>query len=315
MCACVGFTAPAEKSIESDDPARCTSLCLSEEKWSTFTGAVNIGAVIGAVMGGPLSDRLGRKLSLIAASLPLLIGWVLQGLATGFAGLMTGRIAVGFGIGIVSCVVPMYIAEIAPTQIRGALGSLHEMGIMSGILTVYGLGTDAVPFGWRGLSFTGVVPAAALLIGMFFVPETPHWLITQGAYNDAEVALKRLRMSNNVQDEIREVYEAYLEDTANDETRLHELVDKAHRPALVAAVGLMFVQQLSGVRTMLRGSQWGIPLSIPSCILPSLDAGKRYHWLLRSDFVGCWAFRRRPGCCACCGLSSACNLLSCAIDG
>jgi hypothetical protein len=67
----------------------------------------------------------------------------------------------------------MYIAEIAPTQIRGALGSLHEMGIMCGILTVYGLGTDAVPFGWRGLSFTGVVPAAALLIACFSCPRRP----------------------------------------------------------------------------------------------------------------------------------------------
>lgn len=242
-----GFSAPAEERLESSDPSKCTSLCLGEEEWSTFTGAVNIGAVGGAVIGGPLADRLGRKLALVASAVPLLVGWILQGVASGFTELITGRIAVGIGIGVVSCVVPMYIAEIAPTDIRGALGSLHEMGIMSGVLLVYGLGTDVMPFGWRGLSYTGVIPAAILLVGMLCSPETPRWLIMQGAYADAEKALKRLRMSDDVLKELQEIENAYLEDAAHPQTRLHELVDKAHRPALVAAVGLMLVQQLSGV--------------------------------------------------------------------
>lgn len=212
---------------------------------------MNIGAVAGAAVGGPLADRLGRKLSMVASTVPLLVGWMMQGMASSMTELLVGRIAVGVGIGVVSCVVPVYLAEIAPTSIRGALASLHEMGIMMGVLAVYAMGTNAVGIGWRGLSFAGMIPAGFLLAGMLAVPETPRWLVSEGRKSTAKKALRRLRRTEEVDAELWEIERTYLAVAEEPQARLNDLIDKEHRGALIVAVGLMLAQQLSGVNAII----------------------------------------------------------------
>ncbi|OIW05024.1 hypothetical protein TanjilG_06436 [Lupinus angustifolius] len=118
------------------------------------------------------------------------IGWLVIYLSEGPVTLDTGRLATGYGMGVFSYVVPVFIAEIAPKDLRGALTTLNQFMIVAGVSVAYIIGTI---LSWRTLALTGLIPAAVLLLGLFLIPESPRWLAKRGREKDFVAALQILR--------------------------------------------------------------------------------------------------------------------------
>jgi MFS transporter, SP family, sugar:H+ symporter len=144
--------------------------------------------------------------------------------------------------------VPLYLSEIAPTEIRGAISSLNQLMITVGILTAYIVNAILASGGdWRWMLGLAVIPAVVLLIGMYFMPETPRWLVSQDRDDEAREVLRRDRSEEAVEKEIRDIREV----EEQEEGGLRELLASWVRPALVVAIGLAVFQQIIGINTII----------------------------------------------------------------
>ncbi|CAM6093944.1 unnamed protein product [Calypogeia fissa] len=209
-----------------------------------------IGATLGSFTGGALADKFGRIRTFQLDSFPLIVGAVLSATATGVQAMLAGRFLVGLGIGISSGVVPLYIAEISPTNIRGSLGSVNQLSICIGILLalVAGLPLAGNPSWWKTMFALAVVPAALLLLGMSFAPESPRWLFQQGRKAEAEDSLKRLWGKDKVEEAVEE-----LENAGGSTEEGAGWADLfSARYGKVVAVGgiLFFLQQFAGINAV-----------------------------------------------------------------
>ncbi len=169
---------------------------LTDSQVETITALGLIGAVVGALFTGRITDYLGRKKVILASAFVFATGAVWTGLAPTVNQLMISRFYLGLAIGVSSFAVPLYISEIAPTKIRGTLVSMFQLLITVGILAAY-LSDNAFADNnnlecWRPMLWVGVIPAAVLFIGMFFLPETPRWLMSKGREEEAKKVLDRI---------------------------------------------------------------------------------------------------------------------------
>ena len=181
-------------------------------------GAVNalffFGAVLGALFGGPMADKIGRKWTLMSASLISIIGGALSAGSVHVAMLIVERILQGSGLGALATLVPIYLSEASTPSKRGMLTGLHGFFLVSGynISAWVGFGcffSDNLTFGWRGpIAFT-CIPPLILLIGCFWIPESPRWLIAQGRTDEAWTVLSRLHKDPSDIDEIAAHEEFY----------------------------------------------------------------------------------------------------------
>lgn len=170
------------------------------------------GAAIGALSAAWMSGHLGRKRSLILGAVLFVIGSLLCGFAANPTHLIIGRLILGVAIGIASFTAPLYLAEIAPERIRGAMISLYQLMITIGILVAflsdtyfsYWPGVDK----WRWMLGIIAIPGALFLIGVFFLPYSPRWLMMRGRREEAEAALHKLRADHAmVQRELADIEE------------------------------------------------------------------------------------------------------------
>jgi SP family galactose:H+ symporter-like MFS transporter len=223
----------------------------SSLEWVTTT--VLIGAVLGAISSGKLSDYLGRKKMIIINAIIFAIGAVGCTYAKDINFLMIMRVIIGIAIGITSYVVPMYIAEIAPTRRRGAMVTLNQLMITIGILvsyiTDYLLGNDANLESWRWMFFVGLFPAVILLVGMFFLPETPRWLISKGRWTEGEAVLSKVEDPDLIQQTLSDLRRDIEQD--KNQAGSGEILKPWLRTALIITVGIFFFQQFSGVNTII----------------------------------------------------------------
>src|SRR5215203_2538117 len=207
-----------------------------------------LGAAVGAASAGPLSDRLGRRNIVIIAAILFTIGAVGAALAPNVTTLVFFRVVLGLAVGSAALIVPLYLSEIAPTQIRGAITSLNQLNIVFGILFAYVVNALLASGGaWRWMLGLAVIPSLVLLIGMFFLPETPRWLVSQDRDEDARGVLGRSRDEETVEREIRDIREV----EEQEEGGLRELMASWVRPALVVAIGLAVFQQIIGINTII----------------------------------------------------------------
>jgi sugar porter (SP) family MFS transporter len=226
---------------------------LTDSQVENVTAFGLIGAVIGALACGRITDILGRKKVILASAFIFITGALWSGFAPNFTHLLISRLYLGLAIGVSSFATPLYIAEISPTKIRGTLVSMFQLLITVGILAAYVsdslLANDNNPESWRPMFYVGVIPAIILFAGMYFLPETPRWLMNKGKKEEARKILQRIedpalveQTMQNMQDEIQK---------DSEQTSWKELFKPWLRNALIIAVGIMFFQQFIGINTVI----------------------------------------------------------------
>jgi MFS transporter, SP family, arabinose:H+ symporter len=153
---------------------------LSEFQTGWAVGCINLGAAIGALLGGKLSDTLGRKKLLMGCAVLFALTGAGTGWATGFSAFIAFRMLSGVAVGAAALVCPMYVAEISPAPMRGRMVSFYQLSIVIGILLAYlsnYLLLNTGPHNWRWMFSSQSAPSLLFFAGLFFVAESPRWLI------------------------------------------------------------------------------------------------------------------------------------------
>ncbi len=226
---------------------------LTDSQVESLTALGLIGAVVGALFTGTITDILGRKKVILASAFIFATGAVWTGFAPTVIQLMISRFYLGLAIGVSSFAVPLYISEISPTKIRGTLVSMFQLLITVGILAAY-LSDNAIADNnnlecWRPMLWVGVAPALVLFIGMFFLPETPRWLMSKGREEESRQVLGRIEDPEFIEGSIA----AMKSDINIDKSQagLKEIFKPWLRNALIIAAGIMFFQQFVGINTVI----------------------------------------------------------------
>jgi sugar porter (SP) family MFS transporter len=222
---------------------------LSAGSEELAVSAVLIGSIIGGVFGGRMADRISRRYALLALAVLYSVGAVATALSPTLFLFVVFRILVGVAVGASSMIVPTYIAELAPRQIRGGLVILQQLAISGGIFLSYVL--DYIFFsanwGWRPMFAAAVVPGIALGVGMFYMSHTPRWLAMQDRWEEAEQVMERV--NPDAKDEELKLLREDLQE--NERGSLRELLSPGMRGALIAGLGLAILQQFVGPNTVL----------------------------------------------------------------
>jgi len=219
----------------------------------TITTTGLIGAILGAIFGGRLTDLLGRKKMILASAIIFVVGAVGSGMAVSPESLMVARLILGVAIGVSSFAVPLYIAEISPAKKRGALVSTFQLLITVGILVSYlsdlAIADESNAECWRMMFYVGVIPAAILLIGIAFLPETPRWLMQKGRETEGRAILERIESAEALEHELNQIKTEI--EKSKDTAGWRELLQPWMRTPLIIAVGIMFFQQTVGINTVI----------------------------------------------------------------
>jgi sugar porter (SP) family MFS transporter len=223
---------------------------LSANLQQLVVGSLLLAAVVGALLGGPITDVWGRKKTLILAALIFGVGALVASFSPNLAVLVVARVLLGLAIGIASMIVPVYIAEIAPPRVRGALVSLQQFMITVGIMVSYLVSYAFSGSGaWRWMLGVGMIPAAILFVGMLPLPESPRWLLAKDRRQDALGVLRRIRHEeHNPEAELAEI-EAVHKMQAG--VGYQALFRPSVRPALFVGVGIAFINQMVGVNAVI----------------------------------------------------------------
>src|SRR3954463_7075594 len=208
-----------------------------------------LGAIVGALIAGWLADKISRRRTKMISGSVYVIGGIGCALAQSYWQILAGRFWLGLAVGCASFVSPMYIAELVPPGIRGAVVSFNQLMVTLGILVAYisDWAFAGVSNNWRWMFAVAAIPGAALAIGMFFMPYSPRWLVEQGRENEAKDVLSRLRgPEDEIDGEIAEI-----KDGTKNEASLGDLMKKSVRPMLTVGVALAIFQQIVGINTVI----------------------------------------------------------------
>jgi sugar porter (SP) family MFS transporter len=231
---------------------------LSSFQQELVTSLLLVGAMAGALAAGRLADRIGRRKTVLTTAAVFIIGVLLAAFTPTYPVLLVARIIIGLAVGSASMVVPLYIGEIVPPRIRGAMVSLNQLAVTVGILVSYlidyGLSSSS---NWRLMFGLAVIPAAALFIGIFFHEESPHWLIKQGRIDEARTVLHQIRETDPAQrdanghDPAIETEIAEVQEVANRRSGARDLLSAKVRPLVAVGVLLAIFQQVTGINTVI----------------------------------------------------------------
>ncbi|XP_042939207.1 sugar transporter ERD6-like 16 isoform X2 [Carya illinoinensis] len=213
--------------------------------YSMFGSILTIGAMLGAVTSGRIADFIGRKGAMRMSAGFCIAGWLAVYFSKGAFPLDMGRLFTGYGIGVFSYVVPIFIAEIAPKNLRGGLTTLNQLMIVIGSSVAFLMGTVMT---WRTLALTGLVPCIFLLVGLCFVPESPRWLAKVGHEKEFEVALQRLRGKDaDITCEASEILDNIKTLQTLQKVKLMDLFQGKHIRPVTIGIALMIFQQFGGI--------------------------------------------------------------------
>lgn len=230
-----------------------------------------IGCMIGAMLCGSLADRLGRKKLLIIASLIFLVSSWAVGEARHFTFFFIARMVSGVGIGLASGLSPMYIAEVAPTSIRGRLVSLNQLTIVIGILAAQitnWLIADDIPSGmtsaqiaaswngqmaWRWMFWAAMLPSALFFITSLLIPESPRWLALRGREAQATAILAKIGGSRYAGEALADIRQSHIAES--DKGGFSMLFSRRYRRVLIIGIVIAFFQQWCGTNVIFNYAQ------------------------------------------------------------
>lgn len=237
------------------------------EGW--YVGCALIGSIAGVLVAGSLSDYLGRKLTMLISAALFSISAIGCAVCGSFDGLVAYRIIGGVGIGIVSIVSPIYISEVSPAKIRGTLVSLYQLAVTIGFLLAYLMnwiidanidpslaGTDVTLWqkimhteAWRGMLGSETIPALLFFLIIFFIPESPKWLIVNGKLGKASSVLARIYPT---EEEVRNEI-TVTQDSLKGETKgkWSDLLKPGILVAVIAGSAIAILGQFMGVNAVL----------------------------------------------------------------
>ncbi|CAI0551050.1 unnamed protein product, partial [Linum tenue] len=236
-----GYSSPAEHGINKD-------LNLSVAEYSVFGSIMTTGGMIGSLLNGKMADLIGRKGTMWVSEMFFIMGWLAIAFAEDSWTLDLGRLSIGVGVGITGYVVPVYVAEITPKNIRGAFTAAGHFMTCCGFSMLYFAG---VAFSWRSLALIAAVPSALHIVGLFFIPESPRWLAKVGREEDSELALQRLRGKKvDISQEAADIIESIEACQGRKSGKILDLFQLKYAHALIVGVGLMFFQQFGGTNAI-----------------------------------------------------------------
>jgi SP family galactose:H+ symporter-like MFS transporter len=208
-----------------------------------------VGAVLGTLISGLLSRRYGRKNTLLVSAVVFALGSAFSALAISTRMLIMVRLFLGMAVGIASFTAPLYLSEMAPHRIRGALISMYQLMITIGIFTAY-ISDTILSYGghWRAMLGVLVIPATLMFLGILMLPKSPRWLVLAGRRSHAKEVLNKLRYKDEVETELLDI-----EKTLETKQSGFQLLrgNSQFRKALLLGICLQAVQQFTGMNVIM----------------------------------------------------------------
>ena len=243
-----------------------TQFTLTKLELGWAVSSLTLTATLAMMVAGPLSDALGRRRVLFFAAVLYAVSAVASALAPSFWFLVAARMIGGFGVGASLIIAPMYIAEISPPAVRGKLVSFNQLNIVIGISVAFftnylvlRLGqsdmawAEALRFGpwnWRWMLGLETLPAVLYFSCLFFVPESPRWLIMRGREALARPIMIRASGEGRADEEIQAVKASIASDAGKVKAPLRELFAPALRLVLLIGVVVAVIQQITGINAV-----------------------------------------------------------------
>jgi sugar porter (SP) family MFS transporter len=247
-----------------------SELGLSLIQVGIVVSSLVFAAAIGALIGGKLSDAIGRRTTIIVLAVMFFVGTLIVVFSpagpepgtfsqSGFTILVSGRVLLGLAVGGASTVVPVFLAEMAPYEIRGSITGRNELAIVTGQLaafvmnaiigTALGGHVDGV---WRIMFSICALPAIALFFGMLRMPESPRWLVDQGRHADALAVLKTVRSEDRAIAELGQVELITDEEKESQVVGLKAILSNRWLLRIVlVGIGVSITQQLTGINSIM----------------------------------------------------------------
>ncbi|MBF4461196.1 MULTISPECIES: sugar porter family MFS transporter [unclassified Rathayibacter] len=225
------------------------------------TSSLLFAAAVGAISGGRLADAIGRRRTIQLLAVLFLVGAIVCVVAPGFAVMVVGRAILGLAVGGASVVVPIFLSEISPSEIRGSLAGRNELMIVIGQLAAFvanaviGTVWGELPSVWRIMLAVAALPAAALLVGMLRVPESPRWLLEKGRRDEALAVLSTIRTPEQAQEETAGIDRARDASRAPRHPLLQVLRQRWALRILLVGIGIGVAQQLTGINSIMYYGQ------------------------------------------------------------
>ena len=233
-------------------------LGLSDLQLGVVISSLVFAAAVGALIGGKISDAIGRRTTIIVLAVLFFVGVLVAVFSPGFAILVAGRIILGLAVGGASTVVPVFLAELAPFEIRGSITGRNELAIVSGQFAAFVVNyilfatLGHVTGIWRIMFGVCALPAIALFFGMLRMPESPRWLVEKGRDDDALAVLKTVRSEDRALAELRQVETVREEEKGDNQMSFAAVFSNMWlRRIVLVGIGVSVTQQLTGINSIM----------------------------------------------------------------
>ncbi|KAI3841020.1 hypothetical protein MKX03_018251 [Papaver bracteatum] len=238
-----------------DDTGKTNQYCKFDSQLLTsFTSSLYIAALVASFAASVTTRIFGRKVSMLAGGIIFLIGSALNGAAMNVTMLILGRILLGIGVGYANQSVPVYLSEMAPAKLRGALNMGFQLAITIGILAAnlvnYGTAKIKGGYGWRVSLAMAAIPAIIMTVGAIFLPDTPNSLLERGHQEKAKSMLQKIRGNQEVEEEFQDLIEAS-EAAKKIEHPWRNILQPRYRPQLIMSIMIPFFQQFTGINVVM----------------------------------------------------------------
>lgn len=224
---------------------------MTDAQTGLIVGAVLGGGLVGTLIAGPLGDKYGRRMLIALSSLLFIFGVFFIYFANSFLMIFVARLLLGVGVGMVAVAVPLYVAEIVPSKDRGKFVTFFQLLLTFGIVLAYFVDLLFTSSGnWRAMFLVLLIPSTILFVAMFFLPETPRWLIAKNKMDKARLVLLQTRgiTSLGVNEDILAIQNSL----KNVEGSWSEIFRSPLLGPALVAISIAIFNQLTGINSFLQ---------------------------------------------------------------